>query len=211
LAIYGLFFCFDSCIVASDSHYPTVAVWDTRASDAPVRELRFGDHGEATCVKYQEFGNDQVIYINMRHILYVCMLEIFVDQKRKRGWVSRIYGLDAYFLLTDSKFVYWFIVYPRVLCFPLYISYVLFGQFQHLVGGGSDGQMCLWDLRAADNPTEQWSLIDLMRNQNLIVICYLSLIVYIRVTYYICSIINSYFYLCRKKDSRIAVSLVSTP
>jgi hypothetical protein len=118
LAIYGLFFCFDSCIVASDSHYPTVAVWDTRASDATVRELRSGDLGEATCLKYQEFGNDQVIYINMRHILYVCMLEIFVDQKRKRGWVSRIYGLDAYFLLTDSKFVYWFIVYPRVLCFP---------------------------------------------------------------------------------------------
>ncbi|KAL6511271.1 hypothetical protein OROHE_020495 [Orobanche hederae] len=87
-----------SCIVASDLEYPTVAIWDTRANNGlPVRELRFGVHGEATCLQYSEFDSDQ-----------------------------------------------------------------------HLVGGGSDGKMCLWDLRVGDTPTQQWSLIDLTRDQHLI-------------------------------------------
>ncbi|KAL6561193.1 hypothetical protein OROMI_016794 [Orobanche minor] len=73
-----------SCIVASDLEYPIVAVWDTRANNGlPVRELRFGVHGEATCLQYSEFDSDQ-----------------------------------------------------------------------HLVGGGSDGKMCLWDLRVGDTPTQ---------------------------------------------------------
>ncbi|WJX30926.1 hypothetical protein P8452_19413 [Trifolium repens] len=51
----------ESCIVASDFHYPTVAVWDTRENNGlPVRQLRLNHNGrEATCVQYSEYGSDQ--------------------------------------------------------------------------------------------------------------------------------------------------------